>query len=297
MSFGGPQSQSGHNRTINWSECIGYKHPQLTFLSRVSFWWLTPLLWRGWWKPLELEDLGNLSEEDTCRYHYDKFLINCRTIPSKSLWRAYMKTYWRETVFGGILRLFSDATTLIGPLGISLVVDFVAEGQRRSAGMNGAAANASIADPGTDMNDGIHFVTWRDLMTNGWFVAVLILLASLAQGSLSQSSTHIINMVGIHLKAAIQGVIYRKTLSLSPACFRHGQTTAASEHTEEHPADKGEEMHSETDAGSITNLMTEDAENIMSFFWIIHYVWSIPLKVGNTTIVCMSFNFAIQFRE
>lgn len=33
------------------------------------------------------------------------------------------------------------------------------------------------------------------------------------------------------------------------------------------------------DMGTITNLMSEDAYNIMSFFWIGHYIWAIPLKV------------------
>jgi len=34
-----------------------------------------------------------------------------------------------------------------------------------------------------------------------------------------------------------------------------------------------------TDMGTITNLMSEDVYNVMSFFWIGHYVWAIPLKV------------------
>jgi hypothetical protein len=34
-----------------------------------------------------------------------------------------------------------------------------------------------------------------------------------------------------------------------------------------------------TDMGTITNLMSEDAYNVMSFFWIGHYIWAIPLKV------------------
>jgi hypothetical protein len=34
-----------------------------------------------------------------------------------------------------------------------------------------------------------------------------------------------------------------------------------------------------TDMGTIGNLMSEDAYNVMSFFWIGHYVWAIPLKV------------------
>jgi hypothetical protein len=48
----------------------------------------------------------------------------------------------------------------------------------------------------------------------------------------------------------------------------------------------GHECHSvkskagfSTDMGTITNLMSEDAYNVMSFFWIGHYIWAIPLKV------------------
>lgn len=36
---------------------------------------MTPLLWQGFWEPLELEDLGRLPEKETARFHYDQFLF------------------------------------------------------------------------------------------------------------------------------------------------------------------------------------------------------------------------------
>lgn len=33
------------------------------------------------------------------------------------------------------------------------------------------------------------------------------------------------------------------------------------------------------EGGSIINLVSEDSYNVMSFIWIGHYVWAIPLKV------------------
>lgn len=54
-------------------ENIGYKHSQATFLSKITFFWLTPLIWRGYRDPLELDDLGALHEADTCRAQYDRF--------------------------------------------------------------------------------------------------------------------------------------------------------------------------------------------------------------------------------
>lgn len=52
---------------------IGYKHSNATFPSKLTFFWLMPLLWRGYREPLEIDDLGLLSEKDTCRTHYDRF--------------------------------------------------------------------------------------------------------------------------------------------------------------------------------------------------------------------------------
>lgn len=52
---------------------IGYRHSHSTFLSRITFFWLTPFLWRGYHDPIELDDLGTLHEADTCRTHYDRF--------------------------------------------------------------------------------------------------------------------------------------------------------------------------------------------------------------------------------
>lgn len=34
------------------------------------------------------------------------------------------------------------------------------------------------------------------------------------------------------------------------------------------------------DNGSIVNIMSEDTNNIMMFFWMAHFIWAIPLKVG-----------------
>lgn len=52
---------------------IGYKHSHSTFLSKITFFWLTPFLWRGYNDPIELDDLGTLHEADTCRTNYDRF--------------------------------------------------------------------------------------------------------------------------------------------------------------------------------------------------------------------------------
>ncbi|XP_019895246.1 ATP-binding cassette sub-family C member Sur isoform X2 [Musca domestica] len=213
----------------------------------------------------------------------------------------------------------------------------------------------------------IYYATWLDLVTNGWCIAWLVLLAALAQGALSQASTHILNMTGIRIKTSLQGLIYRKTLLLNSAFIDTNSSNASNtnsiataskslEDTKEtemsndlqqsndnhcrtengvknsncnttmtttsrsdndsliddtngggggrnddnnageqinlptttlptsmknnNNVPKSNDNNSLNDIGAITNLMSEDTLNIMSFFWIAHYVWAIPLKIG-----------------
>ncbi|XP_067621301.1 ATP-binding cassette sub-family C member Sur isoform X2 [Eurosta solidaginis] len=177
----------------------------------------------------------------------------------------------------------------------------------------------------------IYYPCWLDLVSNGWAIAWLVLLAALAQGTFSQASTHILNMTGIRIKTSLQGLIYRKTLLLNSSVGQpagsggignsngvhnegsvgvvdatkgnHLKTDAngvnssavggvgkAGEQDNDAKADyvdasgkKGmpeENVSGLSDVGAITNLMSEDALNVMSFFWIAHYVWAIPLKIG-----------------
>uniref|UniRef100_A0A182NBW0 Uncharacterized protein n=1 Tax=Anopheles dirus TaxID=7168 RepID=A0A182NBW0_9DIPT len=225
---------------------LGFKTPYSPFLSKVTFHWIVPLLWRGYREPLELEDLGNLHEKDTSRYHYDQFLFIYQSYKSAraSLWRCYVRNGWRMFLLGGLLKLAGDLCALVGPLCISNIVDYIATQQQQqqqspssvaslilgndtarwdpSAGV--PKSNQSPAATAGDESEAERFdsslaLTWPALFANGWIVCVLVLMASLAQGTLSQASTHLMDGEGIRLKNALQGLVYRKTLLLSSSCF------------------------------------------------------------------------------
>ncbi|KAM7354688.1 sulfonylurea receptor [Cochliomyia hominivorax] len=231
-----------------------------------------------------------------------------------------------------------------------------------STGSLYSSAYTNLYSSGSEVK--IFYPSWFDLLSNGWAIAWIVLLAALAQGALSQASTHILNMTGIRIKTSLQGLIYRKTLLLNSACIGGarnesssggGSDDAADEttttnvytsidantntntdtnaqndgnitilpvtgnkieqsvnsnchknmntnnndnsnnnHHKEYNYVKDKKMstspqsiekdliqdNSLSDIGAITNLMSEDTLNIMSFFWIAHYVWAIPLKIG-----------------
>ncbi|PSN38190.1 hypothetical protein C0J52_15039, partial [Blattella germanica] len=185
-----------------------YRHAAANLYSKATFFWLTPLLWLGFCNPLELEDLGNLPEEEKMENQFSRF----KTIYDKE-------------------------------------------------------KNLTITE----------------FFSNGYVMGTIVFIAALAQGTFSQSSTHLVNVEGIRLKEALQALVYDKALRL---CIwnidDHKDDTASHEETKTNgltPVRQNEEQ-SKADMGTITNLMSEDAYNVMSFFWIGHYVWAIPLKIG-----------------
>lgn len=211
-------------------------------------------------------------------------------------------------------------------------------------------------------NTEIYYPSWTEFAENGWIMAMAVLVATLAQGSFSQASTHMVNMIGIRLRTSLQCLVYRKTLLISTSCFAAQQHStdengvflsenensngsistdapetlyqqndanenngtsntgsgtamhAVDDKTKVDPNDTGDksaqqqqnqqpppqsqqqQQHEQTvvDTGTITNLMSEDALNVMSFFWIAHYVWAIPLKVC-TQLIRYLCNLLINF--
>ncbi|XP_037038028.1 ATP-binding cassette sub-family C member Sur isoform X2 [Bradysia coprophila] len=279
-----------------------YKYKNASFLSKISFWWMTPLLWRGYFDPLELDDVGHLPEDDSSRSHYDQFLIIYQSLKTKgnSLWLCYVKSSWKMFLYGGLLKLTGDLSGLVGPLSISYIVDYIdkinATNYDPDASIYNNTNTRNISQPNPKINfimnenSQIYYLGWCDFIENGWIMGMLVLIASLAQASFSQASTHIVNMVGIRLRTSIQGLIYRKTLLISSSCFFGGNGGNKIDNNDscniiesvggKRPHEKLPEKQSVFDIGTITNLMSEDALNVMSFVAIAHYVWAIPLKIA-----------------
>uniref|UniRef100_A0A8D9AUF0 ATP-binding cassette sub-family C member 8 n=7 Tax=Cacopsylla melanoneura TaxID=428564 RepID=A0A8D9AUF0_9HEMI len=220
-----------------------YVHDSSTWYSRVTFFWLVPLLRLGYNTPLELENLGQLPAREKSSVQYEKFraLYNAKKSENKpvSLWRCYLEGYWGSFVLGGILKLCGDCVGVVAPVGISVVVQYV-------------------QDPPVKYSR-IDAVTVSEFLSNGYVMAVIVFISSIAQGSFSQASTHILNVEGIRLKTALQVMVYTKMLRLSS-----------------------------DEKSSVINLVSDDTNNIMSCFSIGNYVWAIPLKI--TILMCLLYS-------
>lgn len=67
-------------------------------------------------------------------------------------------------------------------------------------------------------------------------------------------------------------MVYDKCMRLAPWSANKAATDEDSPllHTDE---------AANTQAGLLTNLVSQDTYNVMSCVWICHYIWAIPLKV------------------
>lgn len=188
--------------------------------------------------------------------------------------------------FGGVLKLFGDLSGLVGPLSISFIVNYI---ELESLLNNSSAYNNQTRSKLTlketylsDMSS-IEYPTWNDFLYNGWIIALMVLIFSILQGTLSQVSTHFVNMEGIKLRNALRGLIYRKTMLLTSNCISTSGQAKSSEKTLLSRKSFSQDLFDDDKAnniGNITNLMSEDTFNVMYFFWIAHYVWAIPLKIS-----------------
>lgn len=294
------------------SDC-SYKYAGSSFFSKATFFWLLPLFHRGYKSPLELEDLGKLPYSESTEAQYRKFksiYFQEKVVAHKekrpiSLWKCYFHSCWYLFLCGGIFKLLGDMVGFVGPLGISVIIDYVTGFQNLEERKN----NSQIQH--TESYCIIYFPTWNDFVRNGYIMGCIVFIAAIAQGTLSQCSTHIVNIEGIRLKTALQALIYKKSLQLCVWAIREHKdehepppiyvdkssglmnshnsgirekrlesSHCLSNGTVKHIMEKHAKSQTAVDTGTITNLMSEDSFNIMSFFWIGHYIWAIPLKIA-----------------
>ncbi|RVX17086.1 ABC transporter C family member 8 [Vitis vinifera] len=103
-----------------------------SFISKLTFSWINPLLRLGYSKPLVLEDIPSLTPEDEAELAYKNFahaweLLQREknsTNTSNLVLRALAKVYWKETVFVGICALLRTISVVVSPLLLYAFVNY-----------------------------------------------------------------------------------------------------------------------------------------------------------------------------
>ena len=213
--------------------------------SKLTFFWLNPLLIKGFRKPLELEDLGRVPETETAKllgHRFSRRLQQKRTDGALNLWSCYWSFSWPMIVLGGFLKLAGDLVGYVAPLGIKVILDYV---------------NINDTQVTDSSGDHLQSNSLEQLLSDGYVMAVIVFLSCLCQGALSQASNHVLCIEGIRLKSALQSFMYDKSVRLSPA--------SASDQEPPNGAEQAADSDSEdvpVEAGTLSHLLMEDCSNI-----------------------------------
>uniref|UniRef100_A0A8B9GC88 Multidrug resistance-associated protein 1 n=1 Tax=Amazona collaria TaxID=241587 RepID=A0A8B9GC88_9PSIT len=221
-----------------------------SFLSRITFWWITGLMIQGYRRPLEAKDLWSLNKEDKSEEivpglarnwakewqqnpsdsngdvteEAEALIIKPSQKSSEaSLFKVLYKTFGPYFLMSFLFKAAHDLLMFAGPEILKLLIHFV---------NNKAAPN------------------WQ-----GYFYTGLLFVCACLQTLILHQYFHICFVTGMRLKTAIVGVIYRKALVITNSARKTSTV------------------------GEIVNLMSVDAQRFMDLATYINMIWSAPFQV------------------
>ncbi|XP_042505970.1 ABC transporter C family member 10-like [Macadamia integrifolia] len=161
------------------------------YISKMTFWWLNPLLRKGEEKTLEEEDIPRLSEVNRAETSYTLFMeqLNKRkeshlSSPPSILW-TIVSCHWKAILISGFFAFVKIIALSVGPLLLNAFIQ-VAEG--------------------------------KQLFKYEGYVLALSLFIAKCLESLSQRQWYFRSrMIGLQVRSLLSAAIYRKQLRLSNA--------------------------------------------------------------------------------
>ncbi|XP_072179900.1 ATP-binding cassette sub-family C member 8-like [Diadema setosum] len=235
-------------------DSMRYLYELSTLLSAVTYWWLNWLFKVGYRKPIEPADLGTMPECHTSTFTHCKFKENFtrektraqRTGSDVSIYRVYWRTYATTMLLGYVLKLLGDAAHFVGPFCISGIILYV------------TASQDDLVEPGGESDEYHHYVTANQVLANGFILVGFLFASSVLTSVFDQSCAYFCFIEAVHVRSAIQSMVYEKSLRLSSYAITGGLMTT----------------------GQITNHMSIDAANIQGAFKMGIEMLTIPVKIG-----------------
>jgi hypothetical protein len=186
------QSEDAGKAKTNDHE-VGHGELTASWMSLITFQWLTPLLMLGWKRQVNDEDLCPLLQEDTMS-HCGKALLHAwnielekkRADPKRSpLFRSLYAMYWPDLLLGAVFKIVNDLVVFIGPMLLQQLIRFVEKG-------------------GEDRS-----------MVDGVFIALGMFLAKTTESIALNQYFHVGYRIGASVRSAVTALVYRKAFILS----------------------------------------------------------------------------------
>ncbi|XP_051703446.2 multidrug resistance-associated protein 1 [Oryctolagus cuniculus] len=260
------------DRSPLFSETINDPNPcpesGASFLSRITFWWITGLMVRGYRQPLTSNDLWSLNKEDTSEQvvpvlvkNWKKECAKSRRQPVKIMYssskeptkpKGGSKTDVNEEAEALIVKspqkerqpsLFKVLYKTFGPYFLMSFFFKAVHDLMMFAGPEILKLLINFVNDKTAPD-------WQ-----GYFYTALLFVSACLQTLVLHQYFHICFVSGMRIKTAVIGAVYRKALVITNSA-RKSSTV-----------------------GEIVNLMSVDAQRFMDLATYINMIWSAPLQV------------------
>ncbi|XP_038618605.1 multidrug resistance-associated protein 1 isoform X2 [Tachyglossus aculeatus] len=259
------------DRSPLFSETINDPNPcpesGASFLSRITFWWITGLMVQGYKRPLEASDLWSLNREDTSDQVVPVLVKNwakeCSKSKRQSLKIVYAPQDPGKLKTGSKGDVNEEAEALIvkpskrdkepslfkvlyKTFGPYFLMSFLFKALHDLMMFAGPEILKLL----------INFVSDKDAPDwQGYLYTGLLFVSACLQTLVLHQYFHICFVSGMRIKTAVIGAIYRKALVITNSA-RKSSTV-----------------------GEIVNLMSVDAQRFMDLATYINMIWSAPLQV------------------
>ncbi|XP_019397334.1 PREDICTED: multidrug resistance-associated protein 6 isoform X2 [Crocodylus porosus] len=238
-----------------------------SFVSRITYWWFSGLLWKGYQQPLEAEDLWSLMKEnsseeivsqlerewkmycgrarqktgsitfekdqqreaDLTEARETQVLLEPEDCQSKSLLKVLWSMFGTYFLFGTLSLVICDVFLFSVPKVFSLFLEFMKDQESPN---------------------------WK-----GYFYAGLMFFLACLQTLFEQWYMYTCLVIGVRLKTAVTGLVYRKILVMSNAARKA------------------------TTVGEIVNLVSVDVQKLMDLIIYFNGIWLAPIRI----IICFVF--------
>ncbi|NXC38211.1 MRP1 protein, partial [Penelope pileata] len=233
-----------------------------TFLSKITYWWFSGLVWKGYRQPLGVDDLWAVRKEDSSaeivawaerewkKYHSrtkqkmesatfkksgtaeaeeTEVLLQSEHSQSRPLLQAFWSMFGTYFLLSTLCLVICDIFLFSIPKILSLFLEFIEDQEAPS---------------------------WH-----GYFYAFIMVLLACLQTLFEQRYMYMCLVLGLRLKTAVTGLVYRKILIMSNAS-RKAVT-----------------------AGEIVNLVSVDVQKLMDLIIYFNGTWLAPIRI----IICFVF--------
>ncbi|XP_051994835.1 multidrug resistance-associated protein 1 isoform X4 [Xyrauchen texanus] len=237
-----------------------------SFLSKITFWWITGLMVKGYKRPLEEKDLWSLNSEDKSQRVVPQ-LVLCWDQECHKVKRPVDKTLYSpkraakqekkdgqpieesEILLAKTLQktgepsLFCALCRTFGPYFLISSLYKIAHDILMFVGPEILRLLIQFVNDSSAPS-------WH-----GYFYTTLLFVCTCVQTLILQKYFHVCFVTGMRLRTAIVGAVYRKALVITNAARRTSTV------------------------GEIVNLMSVDAQRFMDLITYINMIWSAPLQV------------------